>query len=117
MDQSKALLKLTEAADLIGMIEDLTSPACIERLTPAGLAGLRLTLRNVRESILSSHDVLAGDLVSRARERTEETFRPRSEETMIVEGPIAPRGAMPIATENPVQIKRRDLRASIEKFS
>jgi hypothetical protein len=96
MEQSKALTKLLEAADLTGMLEDLANSALAGKLTPSSLAGMRITLDRIRETILSSHDALASGLVTQSRSRTEqsETTTPQ------VLRPIAP----------------RDLRASIEKF-
>lgn len=71
MDQSKALQKLTESADLVGMIEELIRTSQSDRLSSATLSGMRVTLRNIRESILSSHDLFAGEFVSRTRSRSD----------------------------------------------
>lgn len=73
MDQSKALQRLTESADLVGMIEDLMRASQSDRLAPATVSGMRITLRNIREAILASHDVFANDLVTRTRSRGELT--------------------------------------------
>ena len=67
MDQSKALHKLLEAADLVGMIEDLTEPNRVQALSPASWTGMRITLRSIRDAIMESHNTLAKDLVERAR--------------------------------------------------
>lgn len=58
MDHSAALHKLMEAAALVGMVEELANPGTFERLSPSSLSGLRITLRNIRESIVASHDAL-----------------------------------------------------------
>jgi len=97
MEQSKALTKLLEAADLTGMLEDLANSAAAGKLSPASLAGMRLTLHGIRETILSSHDALASGLVTQSRARMEQ----REE------------GTMPQALRN---LPQRDLRTSIEKF-
>jgi hypothetical protein len=67
MDNSKALVRLTESADLLGMLDDLMSAIGPGQSSPSTMSGVRLTLRNVREAILNSHDTLAADFVNRAR--------------------------------------------------
>lgn len=96
MEQSKALTRLLEAADLTGMLEDLANSASSGKLSPASLAGMRITLHNIRETILSSHDMLASSLVSRSRSQSER------------EGTEAAPTARAMAP--------RDLRTSLEKF-
>ena len=76
MDQSKALHKLLEAADLVGMIEDLTNPSKVDSFTPASWSGMRITLRSVREQLLETHRSLSRDLVSRSRAADPESARP-----------------------------------------
>jgi hypothetical protein len=61
MDQTKALVKLIESADLIRMLEDLTNPNLTGQLSPAALSGVRVTLRNVRESIVNCHESFTGN--------------------------------------------------------
>lgn len=65
MEQTRALQKLMDGADLLKMIEDIIEVGAIDRLSPASLSGMRLTLKNVREEILSSHDSLASEMISR----------------------------------------------------
>ena len=96
MEQSKALTRLLEAADLTGMLEDLANSASSGKLTPASLAGMRLTLHNIRDTILSSHDTLASSLVSRSRTQSER----EGEATATASRAMPP----------------RDLRTSLEKF-
>lgn len=66
-DQNKALVRLLESADLVRMLEDLLSPASYSKLSGAVLSGVRVTLRNVREGILASHDSLAGEMARQLR--------------------------------------------------
>lgn len=66
-DQNKALVRLLESADLVRMLEDLLSPASYSKLSGAVLSGVRVTLRNVREGILSSHDSIAGEIAKQSR--------------------------------------------------
>ena len=73
MDQSKALHAIKEMADLVGMIEDLTNPGRSDSLSAASWAGMRVTLRNVREQLLNSHRTLAGGLVARVERSNPET--------------------------------------------
>ncbi len=91
MDESNALMRLLEAADLVGMVEELTARPRDE-LSPTARAGLRVTLKNVRESILKSHDALATGMVANASK--------------------APREQAASAPK----FERRDLRSTIEKF-
>ncbi len=128
MEESKALHRLTEVADLVGMVEEILNPAMIERLSPASLSGIRITLRNVREGIQSSHAALASDLVARSRVSTSPIASPSAtpiiQEASVKIDPIAPR----VEQRNPVtqvtvrpdvqkiQMTRRDLKASIEKL-
>lgn len=71
MDQNQTLRKLLEAADLAKMVEELVSPGHIERLSPAGLSGIRITLRALRETMLACHDVVATDQSNRSRPRAD----------------------------------------------
>jgi hypothetical protein len=113
MDQSKALQKLTEAADLVGMIEDLVRTSQSERLSGATVAGMRITLRNIREAVLSSHDVFAGDLVSRNRSRIETTVQPS---TTSGEGIVTAQDSTMLNDPGRVAIRRQSLRASLDKI-
>lgn len=97
MEQSRSLARMLEAADLVGMLEDLTNPAVVNKLSPASLSGMRSTLHMIREIILSSHDSFASGLMNQTRSR-------RSEPSSIEQGGLR---AGPQA---------RDLRASLEKF-
>ena len=72
MDQSKALTNIKEMAELVGMIEDLTNPGRSDSLSAASWAGMRITLRNVREQLLLSHRTLAGGLVARVEKSSQD---------------------------------------------
>lgn len=102
MDQSRALHKLHESADLLTMIESLLDPSVMQHISPTTLAGVRITLRNVREEVLSSHDALASSFVARTR----------APESSAAPSPIM-KGSAPSSHEG--DVKRRDLRATIEK--
>jgi hypothetical protein len=108
MEESKALRKLMDAAELVSMLEELTSPGIVERLSNSSLSGLRLTLRNIRESIISGHDILAADYVERARMGV---MTPAPANKSLSEN-MNPPSTDPMKT----QMVRRDLRSSIEKF-
>jgi hypothetical protein len=104
-------MKLLEAADLIGMVEELSAPGR-EQTSPLTRAGLRITLKNVRDSILASHDALAAELVAAGTVRGEGTValtnaRPTTH-------PLG--DASDAATAKKPTPPRRDLRSSIERF-
>jgi hypothetical protein len=67
MEESKALHRLVEAQDLVGMIETMLSPEMADKLSPSAWSGLRITLRSVREMIGTSHAAMANDFVSRSK--------------------------------------------------
>jgi hypothetical protein len=122
MDQNAALHKLLESADLAKMLEELIAPGSLERLSPASISGLRVTLRSLRDSMLACHDLFAGDLVARARNRYESNSpqtRPSGID-LTAGAPIA-RGDSPsivrqaLANEQPKTVKK-DLRSSLEQI-
>ncbi len=98
MEQSNALTKLLEAADLLGMLEDLTNPQTVSKLSPASLAGMRITMRSARELVLNAHDKLASSLVASSVSRGNQDSNGVQGQTRI---------SLP---------QQRDLRTSIEKF-
>lgn len=67
MEESKALHKLVEAQDLVGMIETMLSPEMTEKLPPSAWSGVRITLRTIREMIGTSHASMANDFVQRSK--------------------------------------------------
>jgi hypothetical protein len=131
MDQSKALQRLTESADLVGMIEELIRASQSERLSPATASGMRITLRNIRESILASHDVFANDLMSRTRGRSElpTSAAPQSGDNAAASAGLqggspdlsygSSSGGMATGLSDPSRlgIRRQNLRASLEKIA
>ena len=110
MEQTKALQGLMESADLVKMIEDITSPGILERLTASSFSGVRITLRSIRESILSSHDILAADLISRSRINYEpnatSTKLQTNNQPLLQNRILAPSAGAPI---------KKDLRSTLEK--
>jgi hypothetical protein len=74
--ESKSLTKLLESAELLRMVEDLLNPALGNGSPPSSLAGVRITLRNVREAILTSHDALAAERAHRPAEQEGSTRAP-----------------------------------------
>ena len=119
MDQSNALHKLMEVADLIRMVEELTNPAAYEKLSSGTMSGMRITLRNARETILSSHDVLAGNMVQRAKVNYEAKSNQNNEVQLLDASPVdsasAARSGV-LTDAQRAQLTRRDLRASLEKM-
>ncbi len=119
MDQSQALHKLLETADLIGMLEDLIRAERLQELSPASWAGMRITLNTMRDSILSSHAELSRGLVKSARRDDEKSgltvsrMKARDERRrdaeMISETEIAS-----IASESNGESK--DLKSALERF-
>lgn len=126
MDQSKALQRLTEAADLTAMVEELLKGAQNDKALNTGMPGIRLTLKSIREAILASHDVFAGEMVARSRGRAESTVLPVSASsdsqatTKMLTAPTTEPSSS--ATEPTVMdptrlgLRRRDLRAAIERL-
>ena len=140
MEESRALSKLNEATDLLILLEDVLNPAAIERLSQASWSGLRLTLRNARTTLQESQVSLTKEFVARARSgqvlngtsvasvstenRASNIESQTLNATATVEG--ASSGSIVnagisnfdknIAEQNRVQITRRDLKATLEKF-
>lgn len=114
METSKALNELKEAADLIGMVKEMTNPAIMDRLNPTSVAGIRITLRNIERSIRASHDALSGQMVAKARAEIN-AARPVAEIATAQARPATqPITRTQIITDN--KLSREDLRASLEKF-
>lgn len=116
MDQTKALHDLLEAADLITMLEEVTNPTSSGKLSPALVSGLRITLRNARQMILSSHDYMAQNLVARARANNPQAAASVAAQPM---NPIQNKAMITSETttsQHGVHFNRKDLRASLEKI-
>ena len=141
MEESKALHRLVEAQDLVGMIETMLSPEMTERLTPSAWSGLRITLRSVREMIGSSHAAMANDLVSRSKSSLAHSASAPAEraarqemfarveqskaESPIIHGSasgsplLSGAGAASVPSDNiraNPGLSRRDLKASLERL-
>ena len=134
MEESKALHKLLEIADLVGMVEEMMSPASSERLSPASWSGMRITLRNVRDMVQASHATLAGDLVNRSRAALQASnpaaqsmpvavehstrslaSEERAANSVRSESPMIARPVNGTSDSSKIQMTRRDLKASLEK--
>ena len=121
MDQSTALHKLLEAADLAKMIEELMAPGSLERLSPSGIAGARATLRNLRETMLACHDLMAGDLVARARSRYEGNMTSNAATSAENPAALQSRSDSPAIVRPPVmqdqpRMVKKDLRTTLSQM-
>ncbi len=115
MEQSKALHKLLETADLIAMLEDLLEPSRLETLSPASWTGMRITLRSLRREIVESHNTLSKDLVGRsqgAQTRLADVSK-RSAAAGTSERLIDTNSAQAAAHQAG---DKKDLRSALEKF-
>jgi hypothetical protein len=126
MEESKAIHRLVEAQDLVGMVEDMLAADMVERLSPSAWSGIRITLRNIRESIGASHAAMATNLVQRAKTAAPQPSRVAEDAPVATEhasassGPMVVRAsATPKSTDdiriNP-PLSRRDLKASLERL-
>lgn len=109
--QSQALHDLVESADLVRMIEDLTSPSNIENISSASWSGMRITLRQIREIIARSHNVLAKDLIERSKGAVAASTQSSAGAQAASASGGADRSAAP-----QTNFTRRDLKASIERY-
>lgn len=124
MEESKALHKLTEAIDLVGMIEELLSPHNTEKLSGPAWSGIRITLRNIRETMQASHGTLTNELVQRSRNNvgpitvSQQNGAGSEKESPLLNDARTMISAAPTAMNegNKIQMTRRDLKASLERF-
>lgn len=125
MERTKALAALQDAADLCKMVEEMMAPGMAERL-PSTQAGIRVAIRNVRESIVTARDSLARDLVAAARaaraEPSVNTASAAVEEDVELRRPevMAP-AQKPIShdalfSSGTRVLGRNDLRSTVEKL-
>lgn len=140
MEESRALSKLNDATDLLVLLEDILNPASIERLSAASWSGVRLTLRNARITLQESQNSLSKEFVARARNSqtsgvslnsnvgalSDEEFS--ADTTPIIntnnsrqaqaksQEELSPRSDKSTSEQSRVQITRRDLKATLEKF-
>jgi hypothetical protein len=110
--QSQALHNIAEAADLIRMIEDLTNPTNLENLSSSSWSGMRITLRQVRESIMSSHGVLANDLISRSKATT----GAQAQQATATQSSSSVAPAAAAKTSSNPAYSRQDLKSSLERY-
>lgn len=132
MEESKALVRLLETADLVAMVEDLMSPGACERLSASSWSGMRVTLRNVKEMIRTSHAALSESVIQRARAGMQNgasqnggahSAAPKVEENgngdhtrNSVLFKNAKENGATISEAQRVQMTRRDLRTSLERI-
>jgi hypothetical protein len=125
MENNQALYKLLEAAALVGMVEELSNPANIEKLSPTSLSGVRITLRGIRETILASHAALAGsrpqqeassteDQSTREPAHTDHSQRTQQADASGSDNRTSTLRQHLMADPDRLQMRRRDLRASLE---
>ena len=127
MEESRALAKLLDAADLVSMLEDLTQAGTLQRMSEGSIAGVRLTLQSVREHILSSHSTLASfiadtHVVSQAQAPQVTPALHANHEPIALTQPlghsierVVTNAPPPPPIQRPM-MTRRDLRASLEKL-
>lgn len=107
MDQGTALQKLMEAAALVGMVEELANPSTLERLSATSISGLRITLRSIRESIISSHAALSSD--------SPRSFgSPNLSDEIRKEVSSSVKGELSSVSRAMLAERRRDLRSALE---
>lgn len=132
MEESRALSKLSEATDLLVLLEDILNPASVERLSSASWSGLRLTLRNARVTLQESQSALSKEFVSRARgaqglspsptnksvsdSNSSDSFTPSVISSVPSQLMNHDLGNGNGSEQSKVQITRRDLKATLEKF-
>ena len=119
-EHTEALNQLAGAADLAGMVEEMLSSPAISALS---LPGIKLTLKNIRESILASQAVLsvptaAEESGSGNVRKTESVCgrddpQVRSTRTERVR-PVVRSGSL--AGNHAITVVRRELKASVEKM-
>ena len=124
MDESRALNKILECADLIAMLEDLSSAASRGALSASGISGIKITLRGIREQLLGSHDILAKTVMTKTQNAGMQAPAaaisniPQARENANIARPMdySP-GTRPVNAIGPDNgtMTRRDLRAMIEK--
>ena len=143
MEESKALSKLNDATDLLILLEELLNPVSIERISSASWSGVRLTLKNARQILQESQISLSTDFVSRARtsQSAEAVNNGQPISERIPSEGLSSNGSNPIlnsaasqanqdflqdrivassdkngSEQSKVQITRRDLKTTLERF-
>jgi len=103
MESTNNLKNLLEASDLLSMLEELIQNSG-GKLNPSTLSGLRLSIRNAKEMVLTSHDAIAQTLLQRSKQDS------ASSVAQVTNQAIASGHAM----SN--QSQRKDLRSSLERI-
>lgn len=143
MEESKALSKLSEVSDLLMLLEDVLNPTSVSRLSPSSWSGLRITLRNARVSLHESQSALTKEFANRARAKSplsaissDQVINNLTEKGTFIPSTIATVGNGSLVSNQQdsaqlsseasldrnanetsrVQITRRDLKATLEKF-
>lgn len=109
MEQSNSLHSLLEVADLLAMVEDLSDPERVQKLSSASWTGMRITLRNARERLLKSHSDLSRGLVQSARSADSEQSGAK-EQTRILTSQDEARAVATSSTAS------RSLKSELERF-
>lgn len=105
MEESKALRKILEGADLIAMVEEMLNKEHYDQLSTTSKSAMRITLRGIRENMLASHDILAARMINRAQAAPEP-----------VRTAAAPQSAESAAEMQRQLLSRKDLRSALERI-
>jgi len=114
MDQSKALHRIREAADLIAMVEELLDPTKVDALSAASWAGIRATLRNAKDTICDGHAVLTKDFIARARQAAQS--KPANNQNGATERPTSQNVTTLTNPQPAAAAPRQSLASSVERF-
>ena len=117
MDRSRALNELSEAADLMRMVEELMA-GNPEKVAQC-INGIRVTVRNARQAIVESHDALARELVAalRARPTTQEASSRNESSSVAQRSPLFSEDSSVSGSNGAASTPaKRDLRSAIDKF-
>lgn len=102
MEQTAALRNLLDTADLLAMLDELLTHSS-GRVSAAALSGIKVSIKNARENVLSSHDALAQGVIQKPRQAPEAVAaRPQTVAATTPNGAPA--------------FDRKDLRASLERM-
>lgn len=102
MEQTAALRNLLDTADLLAMLDELLTHSS-GRVSAAALSGIKVSIKNARDNVLSSHDALAQGVIQKAK--------PASEATIA-----RPQQSASASTSGAPAFDRKDLRASLERM-
>lgn len=108
MDNTNHLKNLLEASDLLAMLEELIQNSG-GKLNPSTLSGLRLSIRNAKEIVLSSHDSIAQALLQRNKQDASSAAHATSQALSSGSQAVSVQGMAQ-------QAQRKDLRSSLERI-